>query len=550
ARVRHPNVLTIYDVGEFEEGVYIATELVEGVDLQAWLAAEVRSLGELLAVFVDAGRGLLAVHEVGLVHRDFKPKNVLIGHGRVRVADFGLASAGSKAAAEGKTRGPVIAGTPAYMAPEQLRGEVVDARADQFAFCLSLCEALFGVGLPEFESGSDLRLQRVHEVLHGGARKPGVGRPPPWLRRALARGLQANPDDRFPSMAELLGELERAPRVRRRNLQTMAAVGALVVVAVGARMSVEQPDGSTSPCIGVAAPLQAQWGPERREGVKAAILAIDSPFADGTWRLVSAVLDDYAERWSAARVDVCEATHLRYEQSGELMDLRVACLSRGAEQFAATLDLLEAGAQAPAEVERAIDAVEGLPRIELCDDIGSLQALVPAPENPEIRRGVEELRRRLAVIRVEHRFGRYERVLRLATQLRAEALSLEYPPLLAEIDFLIGANYWDLGQPHEAEEVLLRAIWAADSSRHDEVSLGAATTLVGLLGSDLNQSDRARDWTGLARAANRRMGIADGWSSRLAQQAAMACLGEQNFAEGLRLANFALERAASSRERT
>src|SRR6185436_15422220 len=160
-RLSHPNVIAVYDVGEFCGEIYIAMELVAGHTLQDWLRAEPRSLEEILDVFEQAGRGLAAAHRAGLIHRDFKPHNVLVGtDGRVRVTDFGLAVSAGTASGDG-------AGTPAYMAPEQADGKG-SARADQFSFGVALHEAVTGA-----RPGQD------------GA----AAQPPGWLRRVLERSL-------------------------------------------------------------------------------------------------------------------------------------------------------------------------------------------------------------------------------------------------------------------------------------------------------------------------------------------------------------------------
>src|SRR5262249_4840316 len=144
ARVSHPNVVAVHDVGRWKERVFIAMELVRGRDLRAWLRERRRRWPEVVDVFIAAGRGLASAHAAGLVHRDFKPENVLISsEGRVAVSDFGLAR-GLEEAPDG-----TVSGTLAYMAPEQAAGELADARSDQYAFCASLFEALHGARPPE-----------------------------------------------------------------------------------------------------------------------------------------------------------------------------------------------------------------------------------------------------------------------------------------------------------------------------------------------------------------------------------------------------------------
>jgi serine/threonine-protein kinase len=263
ARLQHPNVIAVYDAGTHGDGaaarVYIVMELVVGETLAAWLSGAERPWRQIVRAFVDAGRGLGAAHEAGLVHRDVKPENVLVGRdGRVRVTDFGLARPAAAAepgaappaapgAAAGDASGPApaggrvttAAGTPLYMAPEQLRGEPATPRSAQFAFCVSLFAALHG----RRPGGSDDLLARAagKETFAAGA--TAAGSPlPPALTDVLRRGLAPRPDDRFPSMADVCDALEAAlaergrpsPRLRRAAWAAAALGAAGAVVAAGA----------------------------------------------------------------------------------------------------------------------------------------------------------------------------------------------------------------------------------------------------------------------------------------------------------------------------
>jgi serine/threonine protein kinase len=250
ARLSHPNVITVYEVGTYGGQVFIAMELVEGGTLGAWMRERPRGAAEVIDVVGRAGRGLAAAHAVGLVHRDFKPDNVLVGRdGSVRVTDFGLVrrdggpddegsvgGAGAAAAAavsQTLTRPGALMGTPLYMAPEQHRGERSDARADQFAFCVVLYEALYGQR--PFVAADDEAPAAA--VLAGALRPPPRGaRVPARLRRAVERGLATAPESRHPSMAALLGELERARGAGRWRVAALGAAAlALAAVAVLAR---------------------------------------------------------------------------------------------------------------------------------------------------------------------------------------------------------------------------------------------------------------------------------------------------------------------------
>ncbi|WAS96237.1 protein kinase domain-containing protein [Nannocystis punicea] len=253
ARLTHPNVVAVHEAGEYRGAVFIAMEYVDGVDLQRWLAQAPRGWREVVDALRQAGEGLRAAHDVGLVHRDFKPSNVLVGADRrVRVADFGLATRRGRTGPSGhvsKGQSPLataealatlagsgaLIGTPAYMAPEQLRREPATAASDQFAFCVTLYEALHG-RRPFI--GETLETLAEH-VLH--AEPPPVSpdpRVPQWLHALLLRGLAKDPARRYSGMAELLERLAHDPEAERRRrrqrlVQIAVAVAATVVVVLG-----------------------------------------------------------------------------------------------------------------------------------------------------------------------------------------------------------------------------------------------------------------------------------------------------------------------------
>ncbi|MGZ3438237.1 MAG: serine/threonine-protein kinase, partial [Polyangia bacterium] len=244
AQLAHPNVVAVYDVGTFGDNVFMAMELVEGRTLrQLLVGGKQPSWRELLTMLIAAGRGLAAAHRAGLIHRDVKPDNIVLGNdGRVRMLDFGLARtadldhedepAGESGesppapadlldSGQRQLRSPLteqgsVLGTPAYMAPEQEDGRAVDAACDQFSFCVTVYEALYG------------HLPGKHESSDGA---PASARVPAWVRRILVRGMSAPPQERFPSMEALLDALARDPGARRRRLLAAAGFAATVAAA-------------------------------------------------------------------------------------------------------------------------------------------------------------------------------------------------------------------------------------------------------------------------------------------------------------------------------
>lgn len=252
ARLTDPNVVSVYDVGAFGDRVWIAMEFIHGQTLSRWLKQTSRRWGEVLIVFLRAGEGLASAHAAGLVHRDFKPDNVMIDDGgRVHVMDFGLVRSdrsptqelpgnlselrGLDALREVLTNEGAVIGTPQYMAPEQWAGTVTDTRTDQFSFCVALWEALHGT--PPFAATTVDEL--VGAVLAGRIQKPANSRVPRWLHLVLLRGLQVDPDQRFPSMRGLLEALSRRESQGQIRRILMGACIAAVVIAgviVGQRL--------------------------------------------------------------------------------------------------------------------------------------------------------------------------------------------------------------------------------------------------------------------------------------------------------------------------
>jgi hypothetical protein len=250
ARLKHPNVVAVYDVGEVGERPFITMELVSGTTLSVWRAEKPRSLREILSAYTSAGRGLAAAHAAGIVHRDFKPDNVLVGQGgEVRVTDFGLAQRAFESDplvqsgfsnSMRLTQSGKLVGTPAYMSPEQMRGQPATFQSDMFSFCAALYEAIYDV-LP-FEGANLLDLR--DNVVNGRLRKDVRSSRASWrIRRALARGLRPNPGERFASMQDLLSELESAVRVEggRRAVAVIVALAVLGLTLVAARAAFRGP---------------------------------------------------------------------------------------------------------------------------------------------------------------------------------------------------------------------------------------------------------------------------------------------------------------------
>jgi tetratricopeptide (TPR) repeat protein len=513
ARLSHPNVVAVHDIGVVGDRVFVAMELIEGTTLARWLADRPRTPPEILAVLAQAGRGLQAAHEAGLVHRDFKPENVMVDpHGRARVLDFGLARASggtdildteaddapaldAGSSSELTVPGAVM-GTPAYMSPEQHIGRRADAKSDQFSFCVVAYEALFGQR--PFAASSLPEL--VTNVIEGRVRPiPTTVRVVPRAREAILRGLSVAPDARHPSMRTLLAAIEPE---HGRTVRAVA-IGGVAIGVVGLAVAVTVGLGglggsALSPCAG-GDPMAEVWNAERRGQVERAFEATGKPYAARAHELVTATLASYGEEWRAAHLDACEATRVRQEQSDALMDRRMACLQRAREEVDALVRLL---VEADAEiVARAGVAVAALPSPAACSAARVVERGSAAPDDPELRMAVEALRPRVARLFALHRAGRYELGITEATEVVAQAERLGWRPLEAEARLAAGRLLVGGGKAEAAEAELEKAARAGEAGAIPELVAAARVELVSTVGERLGRFDDGLEWAQNADAA-------------------------------------------------
>jgi tetratricopeptide (TPR) repeat protein/predicted Ser/Thr protein kinase len=453
ARLSHPNVVAVYDVGEHDGEVYVAMELVEGSSLRAWLAAAPRGWRAIVEVFRAAGAGLAAAHAAGIVHRDVKPDNILLdGGGAVRIGDFGLA----RRAADAGDHAPG-AGTPAYMAPEQHAGRELDPRADQFAFCVALYEALYGV---RPFAGDDRAA--LCAAITAGELPPATRDVPGWLRAAIARGLSADPDARYPSMTALLARLA-PPRPR---WPWLAAGAALIAAIVGWRALAGAP--ACQP-----APLGA-WDVPQQVTTRAAFVAA------GAGEAFDRVADALAARttaWQRMRLDACEATRVRAEQTPAVLDLRMACLDDRAADLRALAARLATADRATAA--HALDAVRGLEPIEACSRsairAGGRRATDPlaAPR-----------RRQLAELQAQYLVGDRAGALIAARRLADTARAAADRELEGQALRVAGQALTARGDVAGAEAALYAAVAAAEAADAGGLAARVWLDLVWLVGDE------------------------------------------------------------------
>ena len=518
-RLSHPNVVQIHEAGVYDDQVYLVMELVEGVTLRHWLddtpeGSTVRPWAEVLPVMIAAGQGLAAAHAAGLTHRDFKPDNVLVGSdGRVRVLDFGLArsvaeadqdedigashvsstenptvsgsesgagrSSGSRRGIAQLTKPGRIVGTLAYMSPEQLAAEPLDAGTDQFSFCATLYEALYGVRPFSSRAFAAYLMAVTQGILQQPTERVLV---PRWLRALVLRGLAVDPGQRHPDMEALLRQLRR-PRRRMRAIGL--AAGLMALGGVGLAMASRVPP---APCAQADAELMERWNDKTRGRVRSAFTAAEPSYGGDAAERVIAALDTRVGAWSSEQRDACEDTLVRQTHPMEVLALRTACIERSTADLRALLRRLpEADASI---VENSLEWVEALPQPVRCQD---LDALGPsAPADPDAVRAVRES---LATTRWTRLAGNAEAIAAAdEVLLRAEATG--YGPVHAEA-LLEAARARMSGPRQEEKDPALELAWQALdlAERHEHREL-LFEIWIELLSEDQRRGrhDRARLW--------------------------------------------------------
>jgi tetratricopeptide (TPR) repeat protein len=525
AKLRHPNVVMVLDAGRIDDHVFLAMEYVEGRTLAAWLGERARDRQAIIDVFVAAGRGLGAAHAAAIAHRDFKPQNVMVDSaGGVRVMDFGLAREIGTAESTGEspdeaagagladvrmhanalplTRTGELIGTPLYMAPEAFKTQRADARSDQFSFCVALHQALYGT----HPFGGN-NLGELMAAVTAGRILPAPPKTtvPLWLRRVLVRGLGVDPAVRWPSMEALTAALLRDPA---RNRRRWLAGGAIAAVAIGAFAAARPPSGKESICRRGPERLLGVWeladgasaGATRRVATRASFLETGVDHAADAWDRAAGILDRYTAGWLRMYQETCAATHERGDQSVEVLDLRMACLSERLGRVKALTDVF-ADANATV-VDNAVPAAGALPTLDRCADVASLRAIVSPPDDPATRARVAALRRELARIMALQDSGQCDLARGSRDKLIADADQLGYLPL--EADVLLALTHTQCLSYEENVPNCKRAALAGLASRDDEAVIEAAICIATYQADVARDTARARDWIELASAMMQR----------------------------------------------
>jgi tetratricopeptide (TPR) repeat protein len=524
AKLSHPNVVTVYEVGTVGERVFIAMELVEGNNLSEWLRTQGRSWRDVVRVLADGGRGLAAAHAAGLAHRDFKPENMLVGaDGRARVTDFGLARAlESASAATAVPASPsarsALAGTPVYMAPEQFRGSPAGPGTDQYSFCVTLFEALNGA-------------RPAPDPLRWKAEIPAR------VRRVVARGLSEDPAARFPSLDALLVGLERAARPAARRTLALAALA--LAAAAGVVLLVRDAARRAAVCSGGPAQLAAAWSSDSEHAVHAAFAATGVPHAESAWGATRLALDAYGQAWVAGYEDACRATRIRREQPEGVMNARMACLSRRLKGVSALAAVL---AHADAEaVDHAAVAASSLPPVTSCSQVDVMASRV-APPAPALAARVDALRGDIARARALYDVAQYSQGFPVAERAAAQAAQVPYLLVQAEALFQRGRLEQMLGRDPAADATLREAATLAYGAGDDELAAWAWLTRIAVVGHELRRPDDAVEDSKLAEQAIERLGGQEALAAELRLTQARIALDKGQLAEGAELTRQGLGR--------
>ncbi len=549
AKLSHPNVVAVHDVGTFADQVFVAMEFVPGTTLSTWLAAQDRGWREILDMFLQTGRGLVAAHAAGVVHRDFKPDNVLIGaDARPRVTDFGLARVAGEhdppprsidptrvAAARdspvepglartgmvvtppvepglGLARTGVVAtpsiapglaltqagavmGTPIFMAPEQHLGLVADAHSDQFSFCVALWQALFH----QLPFAGETLVELVLAVTAGSLAPTPRSNVPAWLRVALLRGLAVDPAARWPTIDALLTVLAHDPsRARRRRLAWLGGGALLLGLGLGAwQLQARQ----AAACVASGEAVSATWNSAARDSVRTALLATGEPYAADAWTSVARRIEAWSDAWQVAQVRACE-------ERDELSGPRLVCLGDRLRHLRSLVGLLSA-----ADREIAAEAVRlaaNLPSIAVCDDPGWLAATLKPPEDEQVRARVDDERERLSQAAAQLQSGHYDQAQALASAALQAAEALDYAPLRAEALQQLGEVHERQGDYAAAVSGLEAAYNLAARTAHDQLAARATIALTRVAGKRLAEHAAGLVWSRVAAVIVARLGEDEG----------------------------------------
>ena len=509
ARLNHPHVVSIYDVGEYENGVYISMEYVEGQTLREWIRDSRPSQKEIVDVFLKAGQGLQAAHRQGLVHRDFKPENLMVGQdGRVKILDFGLArsaeledlpvsnnkpqdetASGEQLLSQPLTQVGTMLGTMAYMAPEHFLQQELDEKTDQFSYCVSLFEALYGIRPYRAKNTEQLK----SKLTQGQFEIPDAVDLPDWIKRILVRGLATSKSQRYSSMTSLLEDLSYDPELakeqKRRRLLVAFSLVASVLLLVGLGYTMF---GGLKVCMGADEKVAGVWDQAVKEKVHQAFEKTTLAYASDNFGRLDKLFTQYLGSWRAEYTEICQATLVRRVQPEEIMALRMVCLDRHLKGARALSKVFTTADRTV--VPKAIDAVSSLSSFSDCTDVEALlQSRIRPPKNEATKLQVEKVRDQLVMVYALQKAGKYESGLALSKQAVTRAEEVGYGPVLAESLFYLGELQERRAQYEAAQRSFQEAALLADRTRHDEIRAKALVGLLWVIGYCLSDFKQAKE---------------------------------------------------------
>jgi len=528
AKLSCPNVITVFEVGTVAERDFVAMEFVDGMTLAQWIK-EPRDWRDVVEMFRMAGEGLISAHDVGLIHRDFKPANVLIRNdGRVIVTDFGLArladdtvefagpgatgSLSDGSNSDQLTRTGAVLGTPAYMAPEQHKNDPADERSDQFAFSVALYEALYGERPFKGATFEELRDATLAAEIPPEPKGSSV---PAWLRAVVLRGLSPDPAERYASVAEMLRALNRKETTQRRWWMVAVAVVAIAAVLgvyLVRRDSKAKSDqfekgkraAQAQQCADTERTFSGVWDDNKKKLLQSAFVKASAEAAAATYQGFVRVLDRYKQQWSTIYKTTCEATRVEHKRTEADFHLHMGCLLQRRDQFKS---LIEVFMRADAQVAgRAVQAAHNLPRLDDCSDLQLLRSGLVPPKDPRTRQSVEQVRKLLAEAHALQQALRLKEGIAMAAKAVELAKKSGYKPVTAEALFRLGTLYFHYEETSSSRKTLKEAAFAAAVSEHKEYQARVAVAQIQLEAKFSSRNARTRKQAQLAAAIVKRYG--------------------------------------------
>jgi tetratricopeptide (TPR) repeat protein/predicted Ser/Thr protein kinase len=508
AQLNHPNVVTVFEIGVEADTLYMVMEQVEGGSLDQWCrrhppGTRTRAL-QVIDMAIAAAGGLVCAHAAGLVHRDLKPANFLVGEDRrVRIADFGLVRLGFAQLAPSDpqlardTSAPEVpahltatgeaVGTPAYMAPEQFEAQA-DAATDQFSFCATFWEVLYGERPFPGKSVAQIRVAAIEGRLHHDAPSRGA---PSWIRPILARGLSADPSERYPDMHALLVEMKR----RRDSKQPWLATVALAVPLVGATMMASPAEDERCQRAGDRA--QAVWTEPERQTVQERFIASGHPSAEHAHAMLDLALEQWISGWRTARIETCETAQGRDGRGGVVFDLTMSCLDQRLREIEALVTVVTASDSDVELVSRAAELIDRFPDLEECNDSEALRSEVPLPADLETRARIEAIDEERAVLLARMRVADRLELQPALESLVQRAEATQYAPIITRTHLAFGEFLID--EPgDDAVTRFERAYFAAEEGRSERLVILAALALGQAVAEKTQAYEVALRWTTLA----------------------------------------------------